>query len=118
CALLSLSGGHVELNEELLEAGLRELKEETGLELLPGEFTVSTLGLWEVSVCVCDSRVIGVRVSVHACVCVTARVLVCVGGEGKCSIPCALPHTLLVARPQNRVALRAITRHEGVWVCV
>uniref|UniRef100_V9L7R1 m7GpppN-mRNA hydrolase NUDT17 n=1 Tax=Callorhinchus milii TaxID=7868 RepID=V9L7R1_CALMI len=40
-------GGHVELNEELLEAGLRELKEETGLELLPGEFTVSTLGLWE-----------------------------------------------------------------------
>ncbi|MBN3307747.1 m7GpppN-mRNA hydrolase NUDT17 isoform X2 [Amia ocellicauda] len=40
-------GGHVELGEELLEAGLRELKEETGLALTPEEFSSTLLGLWE-----------------------------------------------------------------------
>ncbi|OCT69457.1 nucleoside diphosphate-linked moiety X motif 17 isoform X1 [Xenopus laevis] len=38
-------GGHVELGEQLLEAGLRELQEETGLRLQ--EVSWSMLGLWE-----------------------------------------------------------------------
>ncbi|KAJ7307524.1 hypothetical protein JRQ81_009549 [Phrynocephalus forsythii] len=40
-------GGHVEPAEELLEAGLRELQEETGLRLRDHEFSCHTLGLWE-----------------------------------------------------------------------
>nr|XP_020665908.1 nucleoside diphosphate-linked moiety X motif 17 [Pogona vitticeps] len=40
-------GGHVEPDEKLLEAGLRELQEETGLQLQAGEFSCQTLGLWE-----------------------------------------------------------------------
>ncbi|XP_063054031.1 nucleoside diphosphate-linked moiety X motif 17 [Engraulis encrasicolus] len=40
-------GGHVELDESLLDAGLRELKEETGLELNPDEVSSQLLGLWE-----------------------------------------------------------------------
>ncbi|XP_074785052.1 m7GpppN-mRNA hydrolase NUDT17 [Athene noctua] len=40
-------GGHVEPDEELLPAGLRELEEETGLRLEPGTFSWRTLGLWE-----------------------------------------------------------------------
>lgn len=40
-------GGHVELDEKLLDAGLRELKEETGLRLSPDEISSQLLGLWE-----------------------------------------------------------------------
>ncbi|RUS81612.1 hypothetical protein EGW08_010625 [Elysia chlorotica] len=43
-------GGHVEENETLLEAGLRELREETGLQLSPKdcvEGKVELLALWE-----------------------------------------------------------------------
>ncbi|NXW47971.1 NUD17 protein, partial [Nyctiprogne leucopyga] len=40
-------GGHVELGEELLAVGLRELEEETGLRLEDGTFSWRTLGLWE-----------------------------------------------------------------------
>ncbi|XP_067425804.1 nucleoside diphosphate-linked moiety X motif 17 isoform X2 [Emydura macquarii macquarii] len=40
-------GGHIELGEQLLEAGLRELQEETGLRLEPGGVSWRTLGLWE-----------------------------------------------------------------------
>nr|XP_016854685.1 PREDICTED: nucleoside diphosphate-linked moiety X motif 17 [Anolis carolinensis] len=40
-------GGHIEPNEQLLEAGLRELQEETGLKLREGEFSWTLLGLWE-----------------------------------------------------------------------
>ncbi|KAM6967982.1 nucleoside diphosphate-linked moiety X motif 17 [Aplochiton taeniatus] len=40
-------GGHVELNERLLDAGLRELREETGLKLQPDEVSPKLLGLWE-----------------------------------------------------------------------
>ncbi|XP_006641877.2 nucleoside diphosphate-linked moiety X motif 17 isoform X1 [Lepisosteus oculatus] len=40
-------GGHVELGEKLLDAGLRELGEETGLWLGPDEFSCRLLGLWE-----------------------------------------------------------------------
>ncbi|XP_059165437.1 nucleoside diphosphate-linked moiety X motif 17-like [Physella acuta] len=43
-------GGHVEENETLINAGLRELKEESGLDLKPSDFTdqkVRILGLWE-----------------------------------------------------------------------
>ncbi|XP_062394409.1 nucleoside diphosphate-linked moiety X motif 17 isoform X2 [Sardina pilchardus] len=40
-------GGHVELDETLLDAGLRELKEETGLELDPNDVASQLLGLWE-----------------------------------------------------------------------
>ncbi|XP_074665410.1 nucleoside diphosphate-linked moiety X motif 17 isoform X2 [Strix aluco] len=40
-------GGHVEPDEELLPAGLRELEEETGLRLAAGTFSWRTLGLWE-----------------------------------------------------------------------
>ncbi|CAK6981943.1 nucleoside diphosphate-linked moiety X motif 17 [Scomber scombrus] len=40
-------GGHVESDETLLEAGLRELKEETGLKLEPDEVSPKILGLWE-----------------------------------------------------------------------
>uniref|UniRef100_A0A8C2F6C5 m7GpppN-mRNA hydrolase NUDT17 n=1 Tax=Cyprinus carpio TaxID=7962 RepID=A0A8C2F6C5_CYPCA len=39
--------GHVELDEKLLDAGLRELKEETGLKLSPDEISSQLLGLWE-----------------------------------------------------------------------
>ncbi|RXN20325.1 nucleoside diphosphate-linked moiety X motif 17 isoform X2 [Labeo rohita] len=41
------AGGHVELDEKLLDAGLRELKEETGLILSPDEISSQLLGLWE-----------------------------------------------------------------------
>ncbi|KAJ8290061.1 hypothetical protein GJAV_G00008290 [Gymnothorax javanicus] len=40
-------GGHVELDERLLDAGLRELREETGLKLNPGDVSSRVLGLWE-----------------------------------------------------------------------
>ncbi|XP_042278579.1 nucleoside diphosphate-linked moiety X motif 17 [Thunnus albacares] len=40
-------GGHVEPDETLLDAGLRELKEETGLKLEPDEVSPKILGLWE-----------------------------------------------------------------------
>ncbi|XP_058516145.1 nucleoside diphosphate-linked moiety X motif 17 isoform X2 [Ochotona princeps] len=40
-------GGHVEADEELLEGGLRELQEETGLQLPQGQFSWVPLGLWE-----------------------------------------------------------------------
>uniref|UniRef100_A0A8C1CN63 m7GpppN-mRNA hydrolase NUDT17 n=1 Tax=Cyprinus carpio carpio TaxID=630221 RepID=A0A8C1CN63_CYPCA len=39
--------GHVELDEKLLDAGLRELKEETGLKQSPDEISSQLLGLWE-----------------------------------------------------------------------
>ncbi|XP_051713291.2 nucleoside diphosphate-linked moiety X motif 17 isoform X2 [Oryctolagus cuniculus] len=42
-------GGHVELDEELLDGGLRELWEETGLRLAQGQFSWVPLGLWEES---------------------------------------------------------------------
>ncbi|XP_039073811.1 nucleoside diphosphate-linked moiety X motif 17 isoform X1 [Hyaena hyaena] len=40
-------GGHVELDEELLDGGLRELREESGLQLPQGQFSWVPLGLWE-----------------------------------------------------------------------
>lgn len=40
-------GGHVELDEKLLDAGLRELQEETGLKLSPDQISTHLLGLWE-----------------------------------------------------------------------
>ncbi|XP_019483339.1 PREDICTED: nucleoside diphosphate-linked moiety X motif 17 isoform X4 [Hipposideros armiger] len=40
-------GGHVELDEELLDGGLRELGEESGLQLPQGQFSWVPLGLWE-----------------------------------------------------------------------
>lgn len=40
-------GGHLEPDETLLDAGLRELKEETGLKLEPDEVSPKILGLWE-----------------------------------------------------------------------
>ncbi|RVE63264.1 hypothetical protein OJAV_G00164240 [Oryzias javanicus] len=40
-------GGHVEPEETMLEAGLRELQEETGLRLDPEEVSSRVLGLWE-----------------------------------------------------------------------
>eukprot|EP00066_Takifugu_rubripes_P003333 XP_003965834.1 PREDICTED: nucleoside diphosphate-linked moiety X motif 17 [Takifugu rubripes] len=40
-------GGHVEPDETLLDAGLRELHEETGLKLKPDRQSSKILGLWE-----------------------------------------------------------------------
>ncbi|KAF1388565.1 hypothetical protein PFLUV_G00091610 [Perca fluviatilis] len=40
-------GGHLEPDETLLEAGLRELQEETGLKLEPEGVSPKILGLWE-----------------------------------------------------------------------
>lgn len=40
-------GGHVEPDETLLDAGLRELEEETGLRLDPHHVSSEVLGLWE-----------------------------------------------------------------------
>ncbi|KAM9851697.1 nucleoside diphosphate-linked moiety X motif 17 [Aulostomus maculatus] len=40
-------GGHLEPGETLLAAGLRELREETGLNLEPEQLSPKILGLWE-----------------------------------------------------------------------
>ncbi|XP_023563879.1 nucleoside diphosphate-linked moiety X motif 17 isoform X5 [Octodon degus] len=40
-------GGHVELDEELLDGALRELWEESGLQLPKDQFSWVPLGLWE-----------------------------------------------------------------------
>ncbi|XP_047583569.1 nucleoside diphosphate-linked moiety X motif 17 isoform X3 [Lutra lutra] len=40
-------GGHVELDEELLDGGLRELWEESGLQLPQDQVSWGPLGLWE-----------------------------------------------------------------------
>lgn len=40
-------GGHIEPDETVLEAGLRELKEETGLSLSRDQVQTRVLGLWE-----------------------------------------------------------------------
>ncbi|XP_078143386.1 m7GpppN-mRNA hydrolase NUDT17 [Centroberyx gerrardi] len=40
-------GGHIEPDETLLDAGLRELQEETGLKLEPEDVSPQILGLWE-----------------------------------------------------------------------
>lgn len=40
-------GGHLEPGETLMEAGLRELKEETGLSMDPDNISTKVLGLWE-----------------------------------------------------------------------
>ncbi|XP_051021557.1 nucleoside diphosphate-linked moiety X motif 17 [Acomys russatus] len=40
-------GGHMELDEEILECGLRELREECGLQLAQNQFSCVLLGLWE-----------------------------------------------------------------------
>ncbi|XP_029437611.1 nucleoside diphosphate-linked moiety X motif 17 isoform X2 [Rhinatrema bivittatum] len=40
-------GGHIELHEQPLDAGLRELAEETGLRLEEGSYSWRLLGLWE-----------------------------------------------------------------------
>uniref|UniRef100_G1QBF9 m7GpppN-mRNA hydrolase NUDT17 n=1 Tax=Myotis lucifugus TaxID=59463 RepID=G1QBF9_MYOLU len=40
-------GGHVDPGEALLDAGLRELWEESGLQLPQGQFSWVPLGLWE-----------------------------------------------------------------------
>lgn len=40
-------GGHIEPDETVLEAGLRELNEETGLSLDPDRVQTRVLGLWE-----------------------------------------------------------------------
>ncbi|XP_029416735.1 nucleoside diphosphate-linked moiety X motif 17 isoform X2 [Nannospalax galili] len=40
-------GGHVEPDEELLDGGLRELWEESGLQLPQNQFSSVPLGLWE-----------------------------------------------------------------------
>ncbi|XP_071477449.1 nucleoside diphosphate-linked moiety X motif 17-like [Diadema antillarum] len=40
-------GGHIELGETLIEAGLRELKEETGLQVNPKECRLDLVALWE-----------------------------------------------------------------------
>ncbi|XP_055459767.1 nucleoside diphosphate-linked moiety X motif 17 [Psammomys obesus] len=40
-------GGHMELDEEILECGLRELREESGLQLPQKQFSCVLLGLWE-----------------------------------------------------------------------
>ncbi|XP_023252268.1 nucleoside diphosphate-linked moiety X motif 17-like, partial [Seriola lalandi dorsalis] len=45
--VLRLQGGHVEPDETLLDAGLRELQEETGLKLESDEVCPKILGLWE-----------------------------------------------------------------------
>nr|XP_033781330.1 nucleoside diphosphate-linked moiety X motif 17 isoform X2 [Geotrypetes seraphini] len=40
-------GGHIEPHEQLLDAGRRELAEETGLQLQEGSYSCRLLGLWE-----------------------------------------------------------------------
>ncbi|KAL1772369.1 nucleoside diphosphate-linked moiety X motif 17 [Sigmodon hispidus] len=40
-------GGHMELDEEILDCGLRELQEECGLQLPRNQFSCVLLGLWE-----------------------------------------------------------------------
>ncbi|XP_030044285.1 m7GpppN-mRNA hydrolase NUDT17 isoform X2 [Microcaecilia unicolor] len=44
-------GGHIEPHEQLLDAGRRELAEETGLQLQEGSYSCSLLGLWEARLC-------------------------------------------------------------------
>ncbi|XP_023563878.1 nucleoside diphosphate-linked moiety X motif 17 isoform X4 [Octodon degus] len=43
-------GGHVELDEELLDGALRELWEESGLQLPKDQFSWVPLGLWEAQI--------------------------------------------------------------------
>ncbi|XP_074896883.1 m7GpppN-mRNA hydrolase NUDT17 isoform X2 [Buteo buteo] len=50
-------GGHVEPDEELLDVGLQELEEETGLHLEVGTFSWRMLGLWEARMCPSESEV-------------------------------------------------------------
>ncbi|XP_023656957.2 nucleoside diphosphate-linked moiety X motif 17 isoform X2 [Paramormyrops kingsleyae] len=42
-------GGHIEFDEKMVDAGLRELREETGLKINQEDISSQILGLWEAS---------------------------------------------------------------------